>query len=266
MAPASVYAFPRLSHRCARSFQCAERVHDENQLWLGAPIETETGLCTICTLRVEQALVALPMDVAELTVLMGQSIAQPPTDREMVSSSSELGIPIRADLEALRALIDHELYSWADATAEAMGTGHPGVMVRMSARVAACAGFLRGALPTFLALGDTRHLARSTGEDPTEGHDPDTTTRYRDDWYTVRDGLTGALTLLGLHAGAYRLAARSARPDRSPMPCPKCQMQGLLRWHGRRHRQCEHCGNRVLEDDYDVLAAAVAVSVPAAAE
>ena len=270
--PSSVEAF-----RCRRADWCSERepVHDpvtgDHTGYVGAPLDTADGLCERCQGKLLDALVHLPGDVAELTTLLARPMTVEFTEL-VTCPSPEPAIPLRVDVEALRALIDHETSSWARSVADDDRVQlnraqvvylNPIYPAGQWLRVAAACFVLRTHLPVLLEMGPTEHRARSLGVRRTDGHDEDTTTRYADDYWTTRDGLTGAILLINLHQRAWRWAARHTNPHREQMPCRGCGRLALRRWPGADHAKCSYCGHTVPEDHLDVLKTALANSQPA---
>jgi hypothetical protein len=139
-------------------------------------------------------------------------------------------------VDGLARKLVHELRSWAEIVADLAGVPwdtqeadacRPGFQLQQACQL------LGYRLVQWLAAGPHEYRARSAGVDPTHGHDPDTTTRFRDDWWCRRDGLTAAVDVLSLYAQALYLtsgAAFASRADHMPgIPCSCCGSVGTLR-------------------------------------
>lgn len=251
-------------YRCRRGHRCAERapVRDENGDptggWVGADLPTEDGLCPICISAVDSALIHLRGDIVELTGMIGREPDGSTLEATRISVSAPgPSLPIREGIEALRALIDHEVNSWATSVAREQGVTSWSTLAARRAtierRVDDAAKLLRHRLSGFLALGPTEHRARSLTARRSDGHDPDTCTRYGDDYWTTRTGLDGALLLLQLHERAWTLAGRSTRAERMHLPCKTCSWLELRHETGGSEVWCGHCGARTKWADYQLL-------------
>jgi hypothetical protein len=253
---------------CRRAGWCAEwetvrdPVTGDHTGRIGARLEQADGLCPVCTAEVGHALRHLPGDVAELTSIIGRPLSS--ALREPITGP-KLGprMPIREDIEALRTLIIHEVCSCARAVArdadvswDRFDEEHS----RIGDRVQRACQLLTYRLPRFLDLGPTEYRARSLGVRRTDGHDPDTTTRYGDDYWITRDGVDSAISLLGLHRRAYIAAQRHTTLVPVYGYCPNCGRgpEVLRRELGKGHADCKHCHHRVSEQWCDVLKTAAA--------
>ena len=236
-------------HRCARGDRCKDRAPIRTESgertgeWLPAAIPTSRGLCPACVREVEYALNHLTGDVVELTMMLGRVGM---AGEVVVSSSPELQIPIRVNVEALRALIDAELQGWAEPVAERLGIEWRSAMVarmRLAPRVQRAAHLLARAVDTLIGLPEQEHPAWRNGE-PLWDHSlgcQDT---------TVRDGVAGAMDLIELHRLAYVTLGRSKLVHRLPTPCPWCDMLTLVRENGASDVHCENCRKVVEEKHY----------------
>lgn len=247
--------------RCRRGRWCSakesvrDRVSGFHVGWVGAAIDEADGLCVRCTGLVEAALVALPMDVAEITKEIGKPLGGA-QEEQTAHAKPGPTLPIREDREALRALIDHETCAWARAVADTAGVRWSRYLEehsRVGSRVGVACALLRYRLTTFLALGPYEYRARSLGVRRTDGHDEDVVTRYGDDYWTTRDGIEGALLLVRLHERAEAMA----RKHEAPMPvfarCPDCREFALRRYPGHSHATCQTCGHEAPVEHLDVL-------------
>lgn len=257
----------RVPHRCARGPRCPDRdytttdhapTHPHHQqtttiTTVGAPIPTTAGLCPLCTGHTAQAIAHLPLDVAELTVLMA---AGGHTATEKVRSTPDPTTPIRVGVEAVRHTIDTELQAWAEPVAEQLGIDwdtHHAHHSRIGHRVQRAARLLAAAVPTLLRLGPLEHLTWVGGEPARDAdgcHD-----------VQVRDGIDGALHLMELHRRVFAVAGRTRLVHRLGAPCPWCGQRTLTRENGADAVRCGsgRCrGRSVPEQCYDWLAAVVA--------
>lgn len=222
--------------------------------WFGAQILHPEGLCEMCAAHVGQAISHLPLDVAELTVLMAATGSA--GDGAKVRSTRTPPVPIRVGIEALRAEIDHELQCWAEPVAEALGIDWDTTaqqQSRLGHRVQKAARLLAAAVPALLALPAQEHMAWADGEPVWDD----------DGWHDTvhRDGITGALHLVELHRRVYSVAGRTRLVHRLTGPCPWCSQRTLTRENGADVVRCEseQCrGRAVPERYYDWLAAVVA--------
>jgi hypothetical protein len=247
--------------RCRRDRWCSakEPVRDPvagfHVGWVGAVTEDADGLCVRCVGQVEAALIALPMDVAEITKEIGKPLGGA---KEEQTAHPKPGptLPIQEDREALRALIDHEACAWARAVAFAAGvpwSRYSEEHSRLGSRVEVACALLRYRLTTFLSLGPYEYRARSLGVRRTDGHDEEVVTRFGDDYWTTRDGVEGALLLVRLHERAETMARQHAAPMPVFARCPSCREFGLRRTPGEEHATCQTCGHQAPVEHLDVL-------------
>lgn len=272
-------------HRCRRGAACADRekiterpaacescschsgfeqpcdipggcghLHEETTTWRGAQIAAADGLCRLCRGRVAQAIAHLPLDVAELTVLMASGSGG--EQGAKVRGTPTPPIPIRVGIEALRADIDHELQCWAEPVAEALGAAWDTDAAhhsRIGHRVQRAAKLLDGAVDTLLALPAMEHMAWADGLPVLDAAGERDTV-----W---RDGIDGAIALTELHRRAFVVAGRTRLVHRLGSPCPWCGRRTLTRENGASEVLCEsdYCRGRIVpESAYDWLAAVCA--------
>jgi hypothetical protein len=220
---------------------------------LGAPLDRD-GLCPDCAGLVRDAVVHLPLDTAELSTLMQPSTAIRLRDPDAPAAPRiklHSPVPIRTDVEALRALILHETtMAAADLAVHVRVPWSPRAarQSRIGDAVKRSCLLIGRWLPWFLDMPAMTYPARSLTARRADGHDPDTTTRDRADYWTTRDGADRAMVLLDLHERVYQLAGR-IRSDRLPEPCPVCQ-RALYREHARGIVKCS-AGHQMDDDDYD---------------
>lgn len=275
----------RVEHRCARGAHCADRerltqrptvcdqcechehgaghpctvqggcghLHPETTTWVGTRIAAPHGVCHICASHIGHAIGHLPLDVAELTVLMAATGA---AAGDKVRSTPTPPIPIRVGVEALRAEIDHEVQCWVEPVAERLGivwdTGGAH-RSRLGHRVQHGARLLSRAVPTLLGLPVQEHPAWSDGEPVFDSDGCQDT--------VCRDGIAGALYLVELHRRVFVSAGRSRLVHRLGAPCCWCGQRTLTRENGASVVRCESVvcrGRAVPERHYDWLVAVVA--------
>lgn len=258
--------------RCRRGPLCAERDRGEdgegNAVWSGALLSGD-GLCGSCTRHVGYAIAQLPGDVTELS---SAELLAPTGERHLADPRMPLPprgkpgpeTPLRDDVYSLVELIDAEVTMWATSVARSAGMDGSGSgewlpinlrdMTR-ARRVEQCCQLLGHRLPYLLGLPSVEHPARSKTARRADGHDPDLTTRYGDEYWTNRDGVEGALLLLKLHRDAEHYTGRKPA-DRVPLPCPRCRRPALIRLHnqgdpGGGYVDCRACHHRMTDQEYD---------------
>jgi ribosomal protein L37AE/L43A len=144
---------------------------------------------------------------------------------------------------------------WAETVADHDGvewSSFKAAHSRQPDRVARACALLTYRLTTLIGLAGTQHRARSLTTRRADGHDPDTTTRDRDDYWTTRQGWEGALLMVSLHQRAEKFTGR-APADRQRTPCPKCHRPDLIREHHNNLVRCRSCGELMSDDDYDAF-------------
>lgn len=263
------------AERCARGPACPVREHVPTTDGPGHTIGAEAApgyvFCEACLRAIRYALRAIPIDIAELTMLFAPENAIRYRDPDMPTQhgggKKHPPLPINGNAEALRALIDHEITCWAESTAEAAGIEWSSTWAgqsRIGARVQAGAQLLERNLPWLLSLHDVEHPARSTGLNPTDGHDEDAVTYSGRDYWIRRNGADAALLFLRLRDQVERFVGRTPA-DRCPVPCPRCRTQNLFRVHERvafsgttrpgtaGHVVCRTCWKAYTDDEYDAL-------------
>lgn len=234
----------------------------------GAP--TDDPFCEVCLRHLRYTLGLLPGDVAELTTLLVPSMQVSYRDPDMPAptrSKKHPPLPLDGNAEALRALIDHEITTWAELVAAEAGVPWDSELARrqrQGRRVQDGCQLLVYRLPWLLGMPEQEYEARSTGEHPTDGHDPDEVTVFGRHYYLRRDGVSAALLILDLHRQVERFTGR-APSDRLPVPCPACSRQALHRVHKRAVVAggvrlgeastvvCRCCWREMSDDDYDLL-------------
>lgn len=244
------------SLRCRRGKRCtdARRVRTTQEdgstttirmpAWATAP----NGLCRMDVTLAHRAIQQLPADYWELSVLLGK------TSRPLgtyASSSRELAVPIRLNVEALQAAIVVELDIWAGPVAEASGMTYIEAG-RDSHHVRYASGWITGRWPLLLTLPVMDLLRLDGHEERLSGRNPAIASE--------EDGVDGALRLLDLHDQVTALAGRTHRAERLWSPCPRCQRLALERQEGSAHVDCQRCGHRMPLDQYEQLASVLAAA------
>lgn len=212
--------------------------------WATAP----NGLCQLDTTQARSAISFLDMDYDELSVLLGKT-SQPLSS--YASSSRDLAVPIRLNVEALQTAIVVELDIWATPVAEASGMTYTETG-RGSHHVDYGIGWIIGRWPLLLTLPPMA-VARIDGRNERlSGRNPIVVTE--------EDGVDGALRLLDLHDQVTALAGRTHRAHRMWSPCPQCQRLALERQEGSGHVDCTECGFRETLDSYEKRAEVLATA------
>lgn len=244
------------SQRCRRGTSCADakrhRVTAEDgstsSMRLAAWATRPGGLCQMDTTLTHQAVRKLAADYLELSDLLGK------TSRPLgtyASSSRDLAVPIRLNVEALQAAIVAEIDVWAAPVA-----AHSGFVYAATGRgehhVRHGSGWIIGRWPLLLRLPATA-VGRIDGTtERLSGKNPLVVTH--------EDGVDGALRLLMLHEQVTALAGRTHRAERLWSPCPQCQRVALERQEGAGHVDCARCGHRMPLDIYEQHASLLATA------
>lgn len=235
---------PEAKHdrRCARRARCAnwtwERPNEQDRgERVGKLLTCPRGLCDGCTEHVRQAVIHLPGDVVELTMLLGRTDMVAETQ---VSGSSDLIVPIRVGVDALRTEIDDEVQFWAEVLADHLGREWDTEEARRSrqaVRVQRAAHLIALSVPALVALEPVERSVWTADGMPLLDEDD-----VQD--VELVDGLAGALRLLDLHGRAYATAGRTKLVHRLPVPCPWCDHMTLVRENGAAEVSCERGGCR----------------------
>lgn len=263
------------SRRCARQRRCPDKQRvlgpdgkpvkepvngGQRIVYLGARIDTERGLCTVCTQTVRNEIPHLAADYRELASLLP---AGGDATGEMVTSTRDLPVPIRLSVEALMKAIDVEVTVWAEQVATAIGAEWDAAAAHSSrgaVRVGAAVDILANTTDTLTTLPAVTRDVYRHGERAYSWHPVPATEDSSDDgagwWealYRTQDGLDAALTMLELHDRTRILAGRGELVHRLPAPCPRCDRLTLVRPNGKDHVECEACHHRWPESDYTRL-------------
>ncbi|MDX3661305.1 hypothetical protein PV646_28705 [Streptomyces sp. ID05-26A] len=245
-----------ISLRCRRGKNCidarAQRVTlpdgDSARVRMPAWATSPNGLCrqdVTLTLRAAQQ---LPADYWELSVLLGKTSRPLST---YASSSRDLAVPIRLNVEALQAAIVVELDIWAAPVAEHSGMTYVEAG-RGSHHVRYASGWITGRWPLLLAVPVTTVMRLDGHDERLSGRNPTVT--------SDEDGVDGALRLLDLHDQVTALAGRTHRAEKMWSPCPLCQRLALERQEGSNLVGCKLCGHLMTLDDYERLASVLAAA------
>lgn len=252
--------------RCARGSRCEDALdvvtESGAKSWEGQVTGNEDhAFCPTDVRYLRYALAGLPLDCAELTLMLAPTLAityRPPDEPDQPRVKLHAPLPLRAAPEAVRALIDHEITSAAEATAAeaemSRATYLAEVGMRIGARVQLACKLIDGHLDHFLGLPLQWDQVRSAGEDPRDGWDDDAKARMRQDpqghWWIQRDGTDRALAIFDLHRQVEHLAGRT-RTDQA-IPCPHCERPALRREHRENRAVCRSCWTPMSDDDYDL--------------
>lgn len=252
--------------RCVRGDRCAD-AELVGGVKVGGTTNTETGLCVTCTTHVARAIEALPEGYVGLALALGKSGS---ADGELVSSSRELPVPVRLEVEALQRELVDEVEVWAEAVAGVLDVRWDTQASRDSraGRVLTrgCA-LLANHMPVLLALRDFEYLAwvpgrlleqsvkcvgghwTAEGGICTEDHwKPVWQDGYREP--VTRDGVSAALGLLALHHRVRKAVGIDRLVRRLREPCPHCRVAGLTHADGADVVDCRQCGIRFTWDEY----------------
>jgi hypothetical protein len=248
---------------------------------------TPGGLCRTDTTRVQRALEQLPRDYLELSLLLGKtgSTLDAPT-----GGTRELPVPIRLGVLGLQEDIVAEVDLWAEAVADHAGlpwhtqSARAEQAVRAGRMLAAGCTLLAAHLDTLLTLPPVDQVAWVPGEAHVQlarcpgGHwHPEggvcREVHVREVWHddhrqwAARDGIDGALALLGLHERAEQVEGRTHRAHRlwAPCPNPQCQALALERPEGSDRVNCRRCLNTWSLEEYEQRASILASAYEGAA-
>jgi hypothetical protein len=250
--------------RCLAGRRCVdgENVYDpdtqERIDRLGAVID-KGPLCEMCVRAIDQALRELKTDIIDLgKLLQPSSMRQHFQDPDMPSqprTKKAAPLPFNENVFTLQELIDYETTIWAESVADHDGVewdSYSAEHSRQPDRVGRASALLGHRLATLISLPAQQHRAHSLTTDPADGHDPDTTTRYRGDYWANREGWEGAMRFVELHERAARYIGKRAL-DHIEVPCPRCAARRLYREHHNGRVICRACEVPMSDDDYDAF-------------
>jgi len=247
--------------RCQAGRRCTdgENVFDpdtqERVDRLGAIVD-QPPLCDMCVRAIDQALRELKNDIVDLgKLLQPSSMRQHFQDPDMPSqkrTKKAAPLPFNENVYTLMELIDYETTIWAESVAdhdEVEWDSYAAEHSRRGDRVGRSSALLGHRIATLIALPVQQHRAHSLTDNPADGHDADTTTRYRGDYWSNREGWEGAMRFVELHERAARYIGK--RPvNRIEVPCPRCQAKRLYREHHNNRVICRACESPMSDDDY----------------
>lgn len=252
--------------RCVRADRCADAVTVDG-VRVGAAVNTTAGLCVVCERHVQRAIESLPRDYTALSLVLGKGDGGA---GEIVTSSRELPIPIRGEIDELQREMVDVAETWAEAVLDAAGVpldtqamrdSRPGFVLDQ------CSAAVASRMSVLLALRDVGHLEWVAGypyEAPIRcigGHwsaeggrcgELHVRTVWRDGYQepVESSGVDGALRLLSLHHRARKLLALDRRVFRLPEACPACSVAALEHPDGSDAVDCRQCGVRFTWDEY----------------
>lgn len=265
-------------HRCARGNRCARtetvsydhcavecqchlgphylcsvpggcgHLHKAASADVGAMIEHQRGLCSLCELVVADALADLPQDYVSLRAAQHRGVS--PATGELVMATKDLPVPISLTLTTLADQIEIETTAFAEPVAEKLhidwdrattprAVSRYGVPPRYSGSVILnkAANLLRNSVYTLLNLPTWEY--RLWGEDG---------------WVEVAiDGVGAALTLLALHHAARSTLGLTRAVMTMQARCPWCRAQSIVHIAGKAHKECQLCLVKFTEREYEQL-------------
>lgn len=252
--------------RCRAGKQCREGEvlrNDQGEPTgrLGAALHPADNqhLCGTCIQAAVVALRELPNDVVELTQRMSApSMAVRYRDPDVPAAPRvKKPSPMLIDEYAftLIELIDYECTIWAESVADAEGLEWDSTKAehcRTGARVTNACTLLSHLLVNLIELPTQQQRAHSLTANPSDGHDPDRTTRFRGDYWSNREGWEAAVRIIDLHDRATRHIGRKPA-DGIQIPCPRCGERRLIREQHNDRVVCRDCRFALSDDDYDAF-------------
>lgn len=211
--------------------------------------------CDGCRGRLSIALDELP------GIFAGYTLARPPSastryDATKTSGGGHLDhspVPLELRWDAAHRYVEHEAGVWADVVADTVGLVEAGEWNGDPSLREACQ-LLGYRMDQWLPLPAIEYRARSIGDEPWRGHNPDTTTRDGRDWWCTRDAATAAAELVDLHRGLVRARAEyltsTHRGEWTNHTCvrPACGSREVFYERSRSLYRCRSCGGTATED------------------
>lgn len=243
-------------YRCRRATRCSDRVlirdAGSDATFVGAPITTPDGICRLCDSRGRSAVVKLPADYAELSMLLapGGSAGGDP-----VSGTRDLPVPIRLGVEAVMAELDAEVSWWAESLLDALGCADIAWAdevvdrKRPGARIDYGCSILSYYWADLLQLPTQLHVVHNDGQVA----------------FLERDGLDAAGVFADLHERVANIAGRTDRVVLLPAPCPNCDTRALVRRNGKENIDCRRCGQILRPAEYSSLVTVLSADLQGAA-
>lgn len=248
--------------RCRAGRRCvdAETVEVDGETERVGRVIEQGPLCEGCIQDAVTALRELPNDLTELSLRIIPSSSQRLRDPDMPDqprSKKAAPLPFDEYVYTLMELIDYETSLWAESVADHDDLEWDSYLAehsRQGDRVTRACALLGHRLTTLIHLPVQQHRAHSLTHDPSHGHNPDTTTRYRGDYWANREGTEGALRFIDLHQRAVRHIGKTPR-NNVLVPCPKCGEKRLTREHHNDRVICRNdlCQHAMSDDDYDTF-------------
>lgn len=256
------------ARRCARRGDCPgyERVQvdtdaGERTIRIGAPLQTERGLCRVCRDITGAAIDHLENDYWRLYAAIGVDQAITSSDTDPVAGSRELPIPIRPAVRDLAARIATLAVTWAEPIAEHMGIDWDPDLIHNHTRPHAALA---------KALGVLRYNThRLIDHDPIEMRCWTVVDDTPYSTFEQRDGIDAALEFCRLHDRAQDTLGLTELVHRLPAPCPRCSTEdvavmALVRDNGGAEVYCRRCNASYAESDYKRLTLILADDIKAA--
>lgn len=222
-------------HRCAAGRSCrnTENIDGEH---LGAPIETQTGLCNPCSDSAAHSIKDLRNIWLALHAAIGEHTHR---HNQKVSSSPTRPININTDVDALKTAIVEWAVAGAAALSEHLNIDDPKPRnhtdLEHARTIDACARIIGPHLATLLNLPAIDIMVWLAGADtPAPGE-----FRYTDEEGVIHYGVTErtvtgtelVLELIKLRHKARRLLALNNPEEKLNIPCPHCNEKELIRSH-----------------------------------
>jgi ribosomal protein S27AE len=237
------------NHPCTVPGGCGH-LHKPTPTKVGGRINTDDGLCLICTRATQQAITELPRDYVDLTHALQHGTAGL---AELVAATKELPAPLRVSIAALKAELVRVAATWAEPVAEKLGIdwdsqhmdrhARPGYVLQRASRI------LATNLPVLLALRDVEVLIWAENGLYSQ--------------LEPSDGITAAVDLLTLHQVTRAALGQTKLVHELPAPCPNCGNTTLVRDDGDDNVHCQRCRLQWPEADYKRLTLVLAADYTA---
>lgn len=252
--------------RCKAGRRCTDCETLADGERVARPIPTGRDLCDACTHAAAVALRELPYDVLEIGQrIRNPSIAVRMRDPDMPTAprvKKSAPLPFDEFGFTLCELITYELTVWAESVADFDGLSwdsDTAERCRNEVQVGRACELLGHRLATLIRLPVQQQRARSLTYNPADGHDPDTTTRDRGDFWANREGWEAAVRFIDLHERATKYIGR--KPVGVIVPCPSCNETRLMREQHNDRVVCRGCRFELSDDEYDAFVAEALKSI-----
>lgn len=257
---------------CRRGLRCAARTPAVDPAgvrtgWVPALLSHPSdGFCPPCRGRLRGALTELPDLMGRLDGMHIPTLAV--RLRHVLTSGGDPhpAVPLNLLADALSRRIDVETATAAGHVADAAGvtwSSLAAVRSRPWDRVTRSTQLLHYRAGLWLAMGGRDYRARTLGDDPSRGYDPDEVTRHGPDVWTVRDGPDQASVILDLHRAADRFTTGNPT-DWLPNPCGRCGARTVFRRHFKGTVECRSCGDSKSDGMHDAFLVAALTRTAAA--